>query len=174
MLVYMCACLSSSNVSGLGLRLHLTHHLSRPHPTNMPCRWEDAAGALVVSRAGQDARVSAGPLSAVAWRGTGPTGLAGPRLGVGGPLGLGLPWCGRLPVEPAGLRHGTLGRLHCGCRRSTFGLSSALFWVRPRLSLRWFLLGVPCPGGPRMLGPGSFPCLLHALRDGAVDPHTHY
>ncbi len=43
--------------------------------------------------------------------------------------------------------------------------------------------GCPCggsPGGPvswgapGCLGPGSFPCLLHALRDGAVVPHTHY
>ncbi len=45
---------------------------------------------------------------------------------------------------------------------------------RPRLSLRLFSWGSRALGVSGCLGPGSFPCLLHALRDGAVVPHTHY
>ncbi len=84
------------------------------------------------------------------------------------------PWCGRLPVEPAGLPP-----RHPGA--PTLWLSE----VPPSGSPLPFLgggRGCPCggsPGGPvpwgasGCLGPGSFPCLLHALRDGAVVPqHT--
>ncbi len=88
--------------------------------------------------------------------------------------GPGPPWCGRLPVEPAGLPP-----RHPGA--PTLWLSE----VPPSGSPLPFLgggRGCPCggsPGGPvpwgasGCLGPGSFPCLLHALRDGAVcSPHT--
>ncbi len=102
------------------------------------------------------------------------------RLGGGGPLGL----RAQGPVCPGvvgcrwslrACRHGTLGRLHCGCRRSHLRAILCPFLGGGR--------GCPCggsPGGsvpwgaPGCLGPGSFPCLLHALRDGAVVPHTHY
>ncbi len=179
MLVYMCACRLRLCVRS-GLRLHLTHHLSRPPPHHHALPVEDAAGALVISRAragcsGERRSTLGGRLA-----GPGPTGLAGPRLGGGGPLGL----RAQGPVRPGvvgcrwslrACRHGTLGCLHCGCWRSHL-----------RALLCPFLgggCGCPCggsPGGPvpwgapGCLGPGSFPCLLHALRDGAVVPHTHY
>ncbi len=150
-----------------------------PHPTTMPCRWRMPPVRWWFLAPGQDARVSAGPLSAVAWRGLALLALLGPIGGWGafgspGP-GPGLPWCGRLPVEPAGLPP-----RHPGA--STLWLSE----VTPSALLCPFLgggRGCPCggsPGGPvswgapGCLGPGSFPCLLHALRDGAVVPHTHY
>ncbi len=172
MLVYMCACRLRLCVRS-GLRLRLTHHLSRPPPHHHALPVEDAAVRLVISRAGQDARASAGPLSAVDWR-PGPTGLAGPRLGVGGLWspgpGPGPPWCGL----PWSLR---LAATHPGAPTlwlggPAFGLSSALSGWRPRFVPAVVLLGVPCPGGLRMFGARVFPCLLHALRDGAVFP-TH-
>ncbi len=151
-----------------------------PHPTNMPCRWRMPPVRWWFLAPGQDARVSAGPLSAVAWRGLALLALLGPDWGVGGGFGSpgpgpGLPWCGRLPVEPAGLppRHpgaSTLWLSEVPPSGSPLPFSG---W-RPRLSLRWFSWGSRALGAPGCLGPGSFPCLLHALRDGAVVPHTHY
>ncbi len=178
MLVYMCACRLRLCVRS-GLRLRLTHHLSRPHPTTMPCRWRIRRCVGDFSRragcSGERRPTLGGRLA-----GPGPTGLLGPDCGVGGPLGLraqgpGPPWDGRLPVSLRACRHGTRGRLHCGCRRS-----------RLRALLRPFLGGgavvpaVVSPGGPvpwgslDVWGPGSFPCLLHALAGWAVVPHTHY
>ncbi len=138
-----------------------------PHPTNMPCRWRMPPVRWWFLAPGQDARVSAGPLSA----GPGPTGLAGPRLGGGGPLGL----RAQGPVCPGvvgcrwslrACRHGTLGRLHCGCRRFFLGGGR----------------GCPCGGspggfralgGPRMFGARVFsmpaPCLAGW---GCCSPHT--
>ncbi len=89
--------------------------------------------------------------------------------------GPGPPWGGRLPVEPAGLpprRPGapTLWLSEVPPLGSPLPFSG---W-RPRLSLRWFSWGSRALGVSGCLGPGSFPCLLHALRDGAVVPHTHY
>ncbi len=178
MLVYMCACRLRLCVRS-GLRLRLTHHLSRPPPHHHALPVEDAAGALVISRAGAGCSGERRPTLGGRLAGPGPTGLAGPRLGGGGPLGLrpgpGPPWYGRLPVEPAGLPP-----RHPGA--PTLWLSE----VPPSSSPLPFLgggRGCPCggsPGGPvpwgasGCLGPGSFPCLLHALRDGAVVPHTHY
>ncbi len=150
------------------------------HPTNMPCRWRMPPVRWWFLAPGQDARVSAGPLSAVAWRGLALLALLGPDWGVGGPLGLraqgpvcpGMVGC-RWSLQAC--RHGTLGRLHCGCRRSHL---RAILCPFPGGGC-----GCPCggsPGGsvpwgaPGCLGPGSSPCLLHTLRDGAVVPHTHY
>ncbi len=111
--------------------------------------------------------------------GPGPTGLAGPDCGVGG-LWVSGPRArsalgGRLPVEPAGLppRHPgapTLWLSEVPPSGSPLPFSG---W-RPRLSLRWFSWGSRALGVSGCLGPGSFPCLLHALQDGAVVPHTHY
>ncbi len=163
-----------------GLRLHLTHHLSRPPPHQHALPVEDAAVALVVSRAGAGCLSERRPTLGGRLAGPGPTGLAGPRLGGGGPLGL----RAQGPVCPGvvgcrwslrACRHGTLGRLHCGCRRSHLQAILCPFLGGGR--------GCPCggsPGGsvprgaPGCLGPGSFPCLLHALRDWAVVPQTHY
>ncbi len=153
-----------------------------PHPTTMPCRWRmpPVRWWLVVSRAGAGCSGERRPTLGGRLAGPGPTGLAGPRLGGGGPLGL----RAQGPVCPGvvdcrwslrACRHGTLGRLHCGCRRSHLRALLCPFLGGGR--------GCPCggsPGGPvswgapGCLGPGSFPCLLHALRDGAVVPHTHY
>ncbi len=179
MLVYMCACRLRLCVRS-GLRLRLTHHLSRPPPHHHALPVEDAAGALVISRAGAGCSGERRPTLGGRLAGPGPTGLAGPRLWGGGPLGL----RAQGPVRPGvvdcrwslrACRHGTLGRLHCGCRRVPPSGSPLPFsgW-RPRLSLRWFSWGSRALGVSGCLGPGSFPCLLHALRDGAVVPHTHY
>ncbi len=147
MLVYMCACRLRLCVRS-GLRLRLTHHLSRPPPHHHALPVEDAAGALVISRAGAGCSGERRPTLGGRLAGPGPTGLAGPRLWGGGPLGL----RAQGPVRPGmvgcrwslrACRHGTLGRLHCGCRRS-----------RLRALLRPFLgggRGCPCggsPGGP--------------------------
>ncbi len=150
-----------------------------PHPTTMPCRWrmrrcvgDFSRRGRMLGRAPAHSRRSIGG----AWPywpcwapivGWGAFGSPGP--------GPGPPWCGRLPVEPAGLPP-----RHPGA--PTLWLSE----VPPSGSPLPFLgggRGCPCggsPGGPvpwgasGCLGPGSFPCLLHALRDGAVVPHTHY
>ncbi len=178
MLVYMCACRLRLCVRS-GLRLRLTHHLSRPPPHHHALPVEDAAGALVILAPGQDARASAGPLSAVdggAWPywpcwapivGWGAFGSPGP--------GPGPPWDGRLPVEPAGLppRHPGAPTLWLS-EVPPSGSPPPFSGWRPRLSLRWFSWGSRALGVSGCLGPGSFPCLLHALRDGAVVPHTHY
>ncbi len=178
MLVYMCACRLRLCVRS-GLRLRLTHHLSRPHPTTMPCRWRMPPVRWWFLAPGQDARASAGPLSAVDWRGLALLALLGPDCGVGafgspGP-GPGPPWDGRLPVEPAGLppRHPGAPTLWLS-EVPPSGSPPPFSGWRPRLSLRWFSWGSRALGVSGCLGPGSFPCLLHALRDGAVVPHTHY
>ncbi len=151
-----------------------------PHPTNMPCQWRMPPVRWWFSRAGAGCSSERRPTLGGRLAGPGPTGLAGPRLGGGGPLGL----RAQGPVCPGvvgcrwslrACRHGTLGRLHCGCWRSHLRAILCPFLGGGR--------GCPCggsPGGsvpwgaPGCLGPGSFPCLLHALRDGAVVPHTHY
>ncbi len=160
-----------------GLRLHLTHHLSRPPPHHHALPVEDAAGALVVSRAGAGCSGERRPTLGGRLAGPGPTGLAGPDWGWGafgspGP-GPGLPWCGRLPVEPAGLppRHPGASALWLS-EVTPSGSPLPFSGWRPRLSLRWFSWGSRVLGGPRMFGARIFPCLLHALRDGAVVP-TH-
>ncbi len=110
--------------------------------------------------------------------GPGPTGLAGPRLWGGGPLGL----RAQGPVRPGmvgcrwslrACRHGTLGRLHCGCRRS-----------RLRALLRPFLgggRGCPCggsPGGPVSWGLWMFGARVFSMPAsclagwGCCSPHT--
>ncbi len=177
MLVYMCACRLRLCVRS-GLRLRLTHHLSRPPPHQHALPVEDAAGALVISRAGAGCSGERRPTLGGRLAGPGPTGLAGPRLGGGGPLvspgpGPGPPWCGRLAGGACGLAAtAPWGAYTVAVGGPAFGLSSALSGWRPRLSLRWFSWG-PVPwGASGCLGPGSFPCLLHALRDGAVVP-TH-
>ncbi len=178
MLVYMCACRLRLCVRS-GLRLRLTHHLSRPPPHHHALPVEDAAGALVISRAGAGCSGERRPTLGGRLAGPGPTGLAGPRLGGGGLWVSGprarsaLVWsaaggaCGLAATAPWGAYTVAVGG-------PAFGLSSALSGGGR---------GCPCggsPGGPvpwgasGCLGPGSFPCLLHALRDGAVVPHTHY
>ncbi len=144
-----------------------------PHPTNMPCRWRMPPVRWWFLAPGQDARVSAGPLSAVAWRGLYLLALLVPdwahTRARSAPGMVGCRWSLRA------CRHGTLGRLHCGCRRSHLRAILCPFLGGGR--------GCPCGGSPgssvpwgapRCLGPASSPCLLHTLRDGAVVPHTHY
>ncbi len=175
---YACVyvCLSSSYVSGRAL--DSASLIILVDPTHQCSAVEDdAAGALVISRAGAGCSGERRPTLGGRLAGPGPTGLAGPRLGGGGPLGL----RAQGPVRPGvvgcrwslrACRHGTLGRLHCGCRRSRLRALLCLSGWRPR--------GCPCggsPGGPvpwgasGVWGPG-FPCLLHALRMGLLFP-TH-
>ncbi len=52
--------------------------------TTMPCRWRMPPVHWGFLTPGRDARVSAGPLSAVAWRGLALLALLGPDWGVGG------------------------------------------------------------------------------------------
>ncbi len=177
MLVYMCACRLRLCVRS-GLRLRLTHHLSRPPPHHHALPVEDAAGALVILAPGQDARASAGPLSAVDWRGLALLALLGPDWGVGGPLGL----RAQGPVRPGvvgcrwslrACRHGTLGRLHCGCRRSRLRALLCPFWVEAAVVPAVVLLGVPCPGGPPDVGARVFSVPASCLAGwGCCSPHT--
>ncbi len=164
---YACVyvCLSSTSMCQVGpLDLRLTHHLSRPHPTTMPCRVEDAAGALVISRAGQDARASAGPLSAVDWRGLALLALLGPDCGVGGLWVFGA--CGLATTAPWGAYTVAVGG-------PAFGLSSALFWVEAAVVPAVVLLGVPCPGGLWMFGARVFSVPASCLAGwGCCSPHT--
>ncbi len=176
--MYMGACSSTSMCSGRALDSTSLIISVDPHPTTMPCRWRMPPVRWWFLAPGQDARVSAGPLSAVAWRGLGPTGLAGPRLGVGGLWVSG-------PRARSALVWSTAGGA-CGLAATAPGASTLwLSEVTPSALLCPFLgggrgcpcggsPGVPCPGAPGCLGHGSFPCLLHALRDGAVGSHTHY
>ncbi len=179
MLVYMCACRLRLCVRS-GLRLRLTHHLSRPPPPPpcsagggcRRCVGDFSRRGRMLGRAPAHSRRSIGGAWPY-WPCWAPIGGWG-AFGSPGP-GPGPPWCGRLPVEPAGLPP-----RHPGA--PTLWLSE----VPPSGSPLPFLgggRGCPCggsPGGPvpwgasGCLGPGSFPCLLHALRDGAVVPHTHY
>ncbi len=176
MLVYMCAC-SSSSMCQVGPQTP-PHSSSQSTPTPPTCPAGGGCRRCVGGLApGQDARVSAGPLSAIAW-GAWPYWPCWAPIGGWGAFGSpgpgpGLPWCGRLPVEPAGLPP-----RHPGA--STLWLSEVPPSGYP-LPFSGGGRGCPCggsPGGsvpwgaPGCLGPGSFPCLLHALRDGAVDPHT--
>ncbi len=116
--------------------------------------------------------------------GPGPTGLAGPRLWGGGPLGL----RAQGPVRPGvvGCRwslracsHGTLGRLHCGCRRSRLRALLCPFLGGGR--------GCPCGGSPGdpvpwgsldVWGPGLFhacfmPCGMGLLFPTHTIKHLH-
>ncbi len=148
-----------------------------PHPTTMLCRWRMPPVRWWFLAPGQDARASAGPLSAVDWRGLALLALLGPDWGVGGPLGL----RAQGPVRPGvvgcrwslrACRHGTLGRLHCGCRRSRLRALLCPFWVEPRLSLRWFSWG-PVPWGPTdVWGPGLFRACFMPCGWGCCSPHT--
>ncbi len=124
MLVYMCACRLRLCVRS-GLRLRLTHHLSRPPPHHHALPVEDAAGALVISRAGAGCSGERRPTLGGRLAGPDPTGLAGPRLGGGGPLGL----RAQGPVRPGvvgcrwslrACRHGTLGVWGPGLFRACF------------------------------------------------------
>ncbi len=178
MLVYMCACRLRLCVRS-GLRLRLTHHLSRPPPHHHALPVEDAAGALVISRAGAGCSGERRPTLGGRLAGPGPTGLAGPDCGVGGLWVSGprarsaLGWsaaggaCGLAATAPWGAYTVAVGG-------PAFGSPPPFSGWRPRLSLRWFSWGSRALGVSGCLGPGSFPCLLHALRDGAVVPHTHY
>ncbi len=178
MLVYMCACRLRLCVRS-GLRLRLTHHLSRPPPHHHALPVEDAAGALVISRAGAGCSGERRPALGGRLAGPGPTGLAGPRLWGGGPLGLraqgpvrpgvvGCRWSLRLAATaPWGAYTVAVGG-------PAFGLSSALFWVEATVVPAVVLLGVPCPGGLWMFGARVFSVPASCLADGAVVPHTHY
>ncbi len=177
MLVYMCACRLRLCVRS-GLRLRLTHHLSRPPPHHHALPVEDAAGALVISRAGAGCSGERRPTLGGRLAGPGPTGLAGPRFGGGGPLGL----RAQGPVRPGvvgcrwslrACRHGTLGRLHCGCRRSRLRALLCPFWVEAAVVLRWFSWGSRALGGLRMFGARVFSVPASCLAGwGCCSPHT--
>ncbi len=177
MLVYMCACRLRLCVRS-GLRLRLTHHLSRPPPHHHALPVEDAAGALVTSRAGAGCSGERRPTLGGRLAGPGPTGLAGPRLWGGGPLGLrprarsALVWsaaggaCGLAATAPWGAYTVAVGG-------PTFGSPLPFSGWRPRLSLLWFSWGSRALGGLRMFGARVFSVPASCLaRWGCCSPHT--
>ncbi len=156
MLVYMCACRLRLCVRS-GLRLRLTHHLVDPPPPPCPAGGGCRRCVGDFSRAGAGCSGERRPTLGGRLAGPGPTGLAGPRLWGGGPLGL----RAQGPVRPGmvgcrwslrACRHGTLGRLHCGCRRSRLRALLCPFLGGGAVVPAVVLLGVPCPGGLWMFG----------------------
>ncbi len=183
MLVYMCACRLRLCVRS-GLRLRLTHHLSRPPPHHHALPVEDAAGALVISRAGAGCSGERRPTLGGRLAGLALLALLGPDCGVGGLWVSGprarstLVWsaaggaCGLAATAPWGAYTVAVGG-------PAFGLSSALFWVEAAVVPAVVLLGVPCPGGPPdVWGPGLFracfmPCGMGLLFPTHTIKHLH-
>ncbi len=189
--VYSFACMRVGTFGGVygclfvyvyvsGRALDSTSLIISVDPTPPPC---PAGGGcrrcVVVSRAGAGCSGERRPTLGGRLAGPGPTGLAGPRLGGGGPFGSpgpgpGLPWCGRLPVEPAGLppRHpgaSTLWLSEVTPSGSPLPFSGWRAAVVPAV----VLLGVPCPGGPRMFGARIFSMPASCLAGwGCCSPHT--
>ncbi len=118
-----------------------------PHHTTMPCRWRMPPVRWWFLAPGRDARVSAGPLSAVAWRGLALLALLGPNWGVGGLWVSGprarsaLVWstaggaCGLAATAPWGVYTVAVGG-------HTFGLSCPFLGGG---------CGCPCGGSPHTL-----------------------
>ncbi len=161
-----------------GLRLRLTHHLSRPPPHHHALPVGGCRRCVGDSRAGAGCSGERRPTLGGRLAGPGPTGLAGPRLWVGvlwvsGPRARSA-LCGRLPVEPAGLppRHPgapTLWLSEVPPSGSPLPFSG---W-RPRLSLRWFSWGSRALGGLRMFGARVFSVPASCLAGwGCCSPHT--
>ncbi len=164
-----------------GLRLH-SSSLSRPPPHHHALPVEDAAGALVVSRAG--AGCSGAPAHSRRslggawpyWPCWAPIGGWG-AFGSPGP-GPGLPWCGRLPVEPAGLPPRHPGASTLWLSEVPSGSPLPFSGWRPRLSLRWFSWGSRAWGAPDVWGPGLFhacfmPCGMGLLFPTHTIKHLH-
>ncbi len=155
-----------------------------PHPTTMPCRWRMPPVRWWFLAAGAGCSGERRPTFGGRLAGPGPTGLAGPRLGGGGPLGLRaqgpvLPWCGRLPVEPAGLppRHPGASTLWLS-EVTPSGSPLPFSGWRPRLSLRWFSWGSRVLGAPDVWGPDLFhacfmPCGMGLLFPTHTIKHLH-
>ncbi len=167
-----------------GLRLHLTHHLSRPPPHHHALPWRMPPVRWWFLAPGQDARVSAGHSRRSLggawpyWPCWAPIGGWG-AFGSPGP-GPGLPWCGRRRWSLRACRHGTLGHLHCGCRRSHLrALLCPFLGGGQRFVPAVVLLGVPCPGGPPdVWGPDLFhacfmPCGMGLLFPTHTIKHLH-
>ncbi len=165
-------------VSGRALDSASLIILVDPHLTTMLCRWRMPPVRWWFLAPGQDARASAGPLSAVDWRGLALLALLGPDWGVGGLWVSGprarsaLVWsaaggaCGLAATAPWGAYTVAVGG-------PAFGLSSALSGWRPRLSLRWFSWGSRALGGLRMFGARVFSVPASCLAGwGCCSPHT--
>ncbi len=176
MLVYMCACRLRLCVRS-GLRLRLTHHLSRPPPHHHALRWRMPPVRWWFLAPGQDARASAGPLSAVNWRGWPYWPCWAPIVGWGGLWVSGprarsaLGWsaaggaCGLAATAPWGAYTVAVGVPPSGSPLPFSG------W-RPRLSLRWFSWGSRALGVSGCLGPGSFRACFMPCGMGLLFP-TH-
>ncbi len=177
MLVYMCAC-SSSSMCQVGPQTppHSSSQSTPPHQHALPV--EDAAGALVVSRAGAGCSSERRPTLGGRLAGPGLLALLGLDWGVGGLWVSGprarsaLVWsaaggaCGLAATAPWGVYTVAVGG-------PTFGLSSALFWVEAAVVPAVVLLGVPCPGGPPdVWGPGLFHACFMPCGMGLLFP-TH-
>ncbi len=86
----------------------------------------------------------------------------------------GLPWCGRLPVEPAGLppRHPGASALWLS-EVPPSGSPLPFSGWGPQLSLRWFSWGSRALGGPRMFGARVFSMPASCLAGwGCCSPRT--
>ncbi len=164
-----------------GRALDSTSLIISVDPTPPPCPAGGGCRRCVggFSRAGSGCSGERRPTFGGRLAGPGPTGLAGPRLGGGGPFGSpgpgpGLPWCGRLPVEPAGLppRHPGASTLWLS-EVTPSGSPLPFSGWRPRLSLRWFSWGSRVLGGPRMFGARIFSMPASCLAGwGCCSPHT--
>ncbi len=109
-----------------------------------------------------------------------PVGVNDFIFGSPGP-GPGPPWCGRLPVEPAGLppRHPGAPTLWLSEVPPSGSPLPFFFWVGAAVVPAVVLLGVPCPGGPPAVwGPGLFhacfmPCGMGLLFPTHTIKHLH-
>ncbi len=178
MLVYMCAC-SSSSMCQVGPQTP-PHSSSQSTPTPPTCPASGGCRRCVggFSRRGRmlewapaHSRRSLGGAWPY-WPCWAPIGGWG-AFGSPGP-GPGLPWCSRLPVEPAGLppRHPGASTLWLS-EVPPSGYPLPFSGWRPRLSLRWFSWGFRALGGPRMFGARVFSMPASCLAGwGCCSPHT--
>ncbi len=171
MLVYMCAC-SSSSMCQVGPQTP-PHSSSQSTPTPPTC----PAGGGCRRCVGGFSRRSLGGAWPY-WPCWAPIGGWG-GLWVSGPRARSaLVWsaaggaCGLAATAPWGVYTVAVGG-------PTFGLSSALFWVEAAVVPAVVLLGVPCPGGPPdAWGPGLFyacfmPCGMGLLFPTHTIKHLH-
>ncbi len=177
MLVYMCAC-SSSSMCQVGPQTP-PHSSSQSTPTPPTCPASGGCRRCVGGFSRRGRMLEWAPAHSLAL-----LALLGPDWGVGGLWVSGprarsaLVWsaaggaCGLAATAPWGVYTVAVGG-------PTFGLSSALFWVEAAVVPAVVLLGVPCPGGPPdVWGPGLFhacfmPCGMGLLFPTHTIKHLH-